>query len=89
MKILKKDGRIQDFDEKKIFTSIDNASKDVTTIVLNESDIKVIVKDIISKINALRKDTPTSSYEVIGVIIEVLIKDGFRDVLKSFIDYRG
>lgn len=89
MKILKKDGRIQDFDEKKIFTSIDNASKDVTTIVLNESDIKLIVKDIISKINALRKDTPTSSYEVIGVIIEVLIKDGFRDVLKSFIDYRG
>ena len=46
-----------------------------------------MVKDIISKITALRKDTPTSSYEVIGVIIEVLIKDGFTEVLKSFIDY--
>ena len=28
MKIIKKDGRIQDFDERKIQTSINNASKD-------------------------------------------------------------
>lgn len=88
MQIIKKDGRLQEFDEKKIFTSVDNASRDVSTIVLNESDIKVLVADIIKQINIIRKDgTPTSSYEVTGVMIQVLKRDGFNEVIKSFIEY--
>lgn len=88
VQIIKKDGRLQEFDEKKIFTSVDNASRDVSTIVLNESDIKVLVADIIKQINIIRKDgTPTSSYEVTGVMIQVLKRDGFNEVIKSFIEY--
>ena len=90
MKILKKDGRLQEFDEKKIFTSIDNASRDVDTIVLNESDIKILVSDIIKKLNDIRKDGgPTSSFEVTGVMNYILQRDGFNDVIKSFIEYRN
>ena len=40
MKIIKKDGRLQEFDKKKIFTSLDNASKDVEGIALNEWILK-------------------------------------------------
>lgn len=86
MKIIKKDGRIQEFDEKKIFTSIDNASRDLKEVTLNESDIRIIVDDIVSALNKTRKDgTPTSSYEIIGVVSDVLYKDGFGAILKAYI----
>ncbi len=87
MKIIKKDGRIQDFDESKIQTSINNASKDLDEMALNESDIKVIASDVVNTLKKLRKDDNTSSYEVIGVITDVLVKDGFDILLKSFINF--
>lgn len=86
MKVIKKDGRIQEFDSGKILTSIVNASHDVKDATLNESDIKIIVNDIKNKLASLRKDgSPTSSYEVIGVISEILVKDGFTNVLREFL----
>ena len=87
MKIIKKDGRIQDFDESKIQTSINNASKDLDEMALNESDIKVIASDVVNTLKKLRKDDNTSSYEVIGVITDVLVKDGFDILLKSFFNF--
>ena len=87
MKIIKKDGRIQDFDERKIQTSINNASKDLDEMALNESDIKVIASDVVNTLKKIRKDDNTSSYEVIGVITDVLVKDGFDILLKSFINF--
>ena len=87
MKIIKKDGRIQDFDERKIQTSINNASNDLDEIALNESYIKVIASDVVNTLKKIRKDDNTSSYEVIGVITDVLVKDGFDILLKSFINF--
>lgn len=88
MKIIKKDGRIQEFDQNKIFTSIDNASRDLKEVTLNESDIRIIVDDIVNALNKTRKDgTPTSSYEIIGVVSDVLYKDGFGAILKAYIMY--
>ncbi|MGL4106956.1 ATP cone domain-containing protein [Clostridium sp. LP20] len=89
MNIIKKDGRIQEFDKGKIFTSIDNASRDVDGIVLNESDIKILVEDIVKTIESLRKDgSPSSSYEIIGVTVEILKRDGFNAISKSFVEYK-
>ena len=88
MKLIKKDGRIQEFESDKIYTSIENASRAVTDLSLNESDLKIIVNDIKLRINKVRKDeTPTSSYEVIGVITNVLKENGFTEVLKAFIEH--
>lgn len=88
MKLIKKDGRIQEFESDKIYTSIENASRAVTDLSLNESDLKIIVNDIKLRINKIRKDeTPTSSYEVIGVITNVLKENGFTEVLKAFIEH--
>lgn len=88
MKIIKKDGRVQDFDVRKISTSINNAANDVSEMSLNESDIKLITDDCISRIKKMRKeDGVTSSYEIIGVIAEVLEEDGFNLVLKAYINH--
>lgn len=85
MKIIKKDGRIQEFDKSKIATSISNAASGYS---LTESDLKMVVEDIIKLLNKIRKDeTPTSSYEIIGVITEVLVQDGFKLVLKEYISH--
>lgn len=83
MKIIKKDGRIQEFDKNKITTSISNAASGYS---LTEADLKMVVEDIIKLLNKIRKDeTPTSSYEIIGVITDVLVQDGFKLVLKEYI----
>lgn len=88
MKIIKKDGRLQEFDKRKIFTSLDNASDDVEGVTLNESDIKVLVQDICNKLESFRGDgNPSSSYEIRGVILDVLKRDGFTLVAKAFIEY--
>lgn len=88
MKLIKKDGRIQEFEIDKIYTSIENAGRAITDSSLNESDLKIIVNDIKGRINKVRKDeTPTSSYEVIGVITNVLKENGFTEVLKAFIEH--
>lgn len=90
MNIIKKDGKIQDFNEKKIYTSILNASTDVSNTGLNESDLKVLVSDVIRRLNVIRKDgNPTSSYEVKGIIVSVLLSNGFTDVCKSYIHFNN
>ncbi|MBE6053515.1 MAG: hypothetical protein E7212_06310 [Clostridium sartagoforme] len=87
MKIIKKDGRLEEFNISKIKTSIENAAKD-TGSFLNESDLKVIAEDIENTLLEVRKDScNTSSYEVTGVIFSVLTRDGFNSVLKSYIEF--
>jgi transcriptional regulator NrdR family protein len=88
MKVIKKDGRLQDFDEKKIRTSIENASRDIQGLSFNESDINIIVEDIKNKLMQIRRDgSPSSTYEIIGVLTEVLSEDGFGVILESFIKH--
>ena len=87
MQVIKKDGRLQELDANKIKIIILNATS-VTKALLNESDIKIIVKDIIKIIEDLRSEYGnTSSYEIVGVVVEVLKRDGFDDVISSYIEY--
>ena len=87
MKVIKRDGRLQSFDLDKIETSILNATLG-EELTLNESDIKIIVEDVEKSIKGFREDeSNTSSYEITGAIINILRKDGFEDVIKSYIGY--
>ena len=87
MQVIKKDGRLQELDANKIKISILNATSG-TKALLNESDIKIIVKDIIKIIEDLRSEYGnTSSYEIVGVVVEVLKREGFDDVISSYIEY--
>lgn len=87
MKIVKKDGRVEEFNSKKIKTSIENSANEVG-VVLNESDLIILVKDVEEKLINIREgDLITSSYEVIGVVFSILKRDGFKSVLKSYIEF--
>lgn len=88
MKVIKKDGSIQSFDANKITNSILNATRD-NQALLNESDIKIIIEDVIDRIKKIRRENDsTSSYEITGIVISVLDRDGFGDVINSFIGYK-
>ena len=88
MKVVKKDGSIESFDANKIANSILNATRDKKSL-LNESDIKIIIEDVIDRIKKFREENDsTSSYEITGVVISMLDRDGFDDVISSFIGYK-
>ena len=88
MKVIKKDGRLQELDSDKIRTSILNATIDKKSL-LNEADINIIVEDVVHCIKEFRgEEYNTSSYEIIGVVIDILNRDGFDDVISSYIGYK-
>lgn len=87
MKIIKRDGRLEEFNLLKVRVSLQNAANDIN-FTLNESDLKILVKDIETFLKKIRKDSYiTSSYEVIGVIFEVLKRDGFNNILTSYLKF--
>lgn len=88
MKVVKKDGRLQELEQSKIEVSILNATGDERAL-LNESDAKIIAEDVVSCIKEFRgEEYNTSSYEIIGVVINILDRDGFDDVISSYVGYK-
>ena len=83
MKIVKRTGKIEDFDLSKIKTSILNSSSDVN-IPLNNSDIKLLIREIEITLKNIRKSEPTTAYEVRGIVYHVLIKNGFVRIAKAY-----
>ena len=53
MKVIKRDGRLQELDLEKIKISILSATNESKEL-LNESDVKILVEDIDSKIKEVR-----------------------------------
>lgn len=87
MEVIKKDGRLQSLDSNKIATSILNATSSSKSL-LNESDINILVEDIVKVIETLRSEYGnTSSYEITGVVVEILKRDGFDDIISEYIGY--
>lgn len=87
MKVIKRDGRLQELDLEKIKISILSATNESKEL-LNESDVKILVEDIDSKIKEVRKDGEnTSSYEISGIAISILKRDGFSDIVEKYIGY--
>ena len=61
MKVIKKDGRLQELDLEKIKISILSATNDSKEL-LNESDVKILVEDINSKMKEVRENGEDTSY---------------------------
>ncbi|MEQ8153594.1 MAG: ATP cone domain-containing protein [Clostridiaceae bacterium] len=88
MQVIKKNGHVEELNIVKIERSIKNAATDIS-YNLNESDINILVKDVVNKIKFIRKDgSNTSSYEIQAIIIEKLVQDGFNQIADSFISYK-
>lgn len=84
MQIIKKDGRVVDFINSKLITSIENAADDVPNCFLNESDIKLVLDDLMNILEKLHRHT-TSSYEVKSIVFENLLKNGYKDIALAYI----
>lgn len=84
IKVIKKDGRIVDFEAEKISISLGNCSSDLKTD-LNKVDADLLAKDVEKKIRSLRgSDGITSTHEIISLILESLSTMGFKKIAESY-----
>ena len=84
MKIVKKSGHIEDFSITKIILSIENSAKDIN-ILLSKSDINIITKDVVKILRKISKNNITSTYEITGIVIQVLKDNKFYRIAESYI----
>lgn len=82
MKVIKRDGRLQNFDLDKIKTSIDRASDDANQ-PLNKSDIENLARSIEKGLKNYQKES--IHFDVIQkfVLLE-LEKQGFKAIAKIY-----
>ena len=84
MKLIKKSGKIVDFNPNKIKTSIENAADDIG-VYINAREIDLLIKDIEDILIAfLRDENPTSSYEVRSLVVDTLAKFGYKNIAKTY-----
>lgn len=86
MDIVKKNGRKEDFDIKKVETSLINSAQDID-YTLTDSDLRLITGDIYKIIESLAFSGRTlSTYEVRGVIYSVLYTNKFLELCRSYMN---
>ncbi|MBU5591960.1 hypothetical protein KQI89_09285 [Clostridium sp. MSJ-4] len=85
MKVIKRSGNLEEFNEEKLKTSILNAASDAKS-PLNQGDIKCIIKEICNEVNRIRNNK-TSSYELFALTASVLKKHGFKKVVKEYVAF--
>mgnify|MGYP003443661626 CR=1 FL=1 len=87
-KIIKRNGKLQDFDFDKIGRSIKSSARDCN-IIINESDVKLIcnlVNSKTNKLNSLNKERLISSLELKIILYESLRELGFSEIAKNYIE---
>jgi transcriptional repressor NrdR len=87
MKVIKKNGSIDELSLEKIKTSIMNSADDIN-YTLTESDLHVILNVFKELLDMVTGDVKTTSiYELRGLVIESLTRNGFSKVAKSYMDF--
>lgn len=85
LKVIKKNKEIELFLKEKLKSSILGASNDSKTI-LNESDLNLIVNEVLKKLRYIRGENGiTSTYEIRSVTIEVLKEFEFIGIIKEYL----
>ena len=86
VKILKKDGSLEDYDKQKIFNAVSKSAERVM-VTLSEDDWNVFIDNVESKIEESDMDQ-VSIYDM-HKIVELSLDDTFPTVAKSYRDYRN
>ena len=85
-KITKRDGRIVDFDQKKITNAI---LKALTAVKRGDGDLaKGLSNEVVKLVNERFEGKIPGVENVQDVVEEVLVKNGYADVAKAYILYR-
>lgn len=82
MKVIKRDGKLQDYNENKIMTTIEGASDDAR-MPLNEADAVNIIHIVNKKIKSLEKEEVTVQ-QIRELVIEALNEMGFSGIAKTY-----
>ena len=82
MKVIKKDGRLQDFNIRKIMVSIERASDDVKES-MNESDAENIGTAVMRELNKLGIDKIESS-KLKNIIMKAINELGFANIAEAY-----
>lgn len=83
MRIIKKNGRIEEFNLSKIRNSILNTSIEINE-PLTEADLKIIEKEVLNILKVINREE-TSSYEIFAIVLKVLSKLGFNHLCKAYL----
>lgn len=87
LKVVKRDGRIVDFDPDRIKTSVANSARD-SEIQITEKELKLIANAVEKTISKVRGESGiTSTYEIRGVVVRALKDMGYRNIAKDFYDH--
>ena len=85
MRVVKRNGKFEDFQIQKLERSIKNSASDIN-IVFNNSDIKLLCNEIMKELSVACKDNDlTRSYEIVGVTLSVLKNNNFGKVINSYL----
>jgi len=82
MKIIKKSGKVEEFDGSKIKRSVLNASSEINE-PLTDSDLKIIEREVLNVLKTINREE-TSSYEIFAIVLNVLKKLEFNDVGREY-----
>jgi len=85
MKVIKKDGRIQEFDIEKIKLSLERVSDEVNE-PFTKSDINNLARAIQETILTMNKEYIGSS-EIRSIVVEQLKRAGFTHIAQAYDDY--
>lgn len=84
MKVIKKDGRMQDFIKDKLALSIKNSARDVG-VLLSEKESLLLSEDVRKKVIFLRGDDGvTSSYEIRAIMTDIMVNSGYSNLAKHY-----
>lgn len=84
MRVIKKDGRIEEFDLNKIKTSINNSARDAQ-INLNEGELRLISQDVERILMRIRGDEGLTSFlEISAALLRTLNTFGYGAISKTY-----
>lgn len=86
MKVIKRDGRIQEFDINKILLTLEKVSDEIEE-PFTESDINNLLEDIENSIKAVSSDRIMVN-KIQDVVVEQLEKLGFNKAARHYREYR-
>lgn len=82
MNIIKKNGRVEEFNISKIKHSILNVSNEINE-PFTDADLKIVEREVLNVLKIINRDE-TSSYEIFAIVLHVLKKLHFNDVGKAY-----
>ena len=84
LKVIKRDGRVIDYNEENIITSIANSASDAG-IQINKKELDLIAHAVEKSIIKMRGgDGVTSTFEIRNVIVRELNEFGYRAIATDF-----